>query len=47
MPLCAATAFAMLRGELELARKIACRKNEYGARAASEAARAAAEVAEK
>lgn len=47
VPLCAATAFVMLRGELEFARKISCRKNEYGARAASEAARAAAEVAEK
>ena len=41
VPLCAATAFVMLRGELEFARKIAYRKNEYGAEAAAEAARAA------
>lgn len=47
VPLCAATAFVVLRGELELARRIAYRKNEYAAEAAAEAARAAAEVAEK
>ena len=47
VPLCAATAFVMLRGELELARRIAYRKNQYAAEAAAEAVRAAAEVAEK
>ena len=48
VPLCAATAFAMLRGDLELARKIAYRKSGYAAEAADEAARVpAADGAEK